>query len=110
VEDKNDLVKNLCCGARYLVVMASNSLDEVCKPHAQYDSGTFITNIVYGCFSDTIDLMCGKYPDMETCQELEPEVTADMKEKIDKTNLLSNDTLLVSLIRTLERMDESIDP
>jgi len=92
-----------------MLEMATVTLDGVCKPHAQNDSGNFLVGIVNGCFSEITDLMCGKYPDIQKCQELEPEITKDIIGKIDNISLRSNDTIMVTLIQVLQKMDESIE-
>lgn len=108
-EDKQKLIKGVCCGARFLRDIAISKLTILCKPFSGEKTGAWMTQIVYGCFQDVIDLMCGKYPTTDKCQELEPVIYKDMKTKIENASLLDNSSIAVGIINVISKLDESIE-
>jgi hypothetical protein len=109
-EDKKDnekLIQSLCCGSRIMKERAVSSLTDICSSRTgNKQSGTFLTDIVYGVFSEIIDLTCAKYPSVEKCKQLTPEVTRQMQRVMDNPIISQDSSIMTSIINILYSLDE----
>lgn len=79
------MIQNLCCGYQSMQRETKRVLDEECGCN---HTTTYWTNISKSLLTDASDLLCGSYPNYDTCVEKAPSVMEfwDEKVKIVKQN------------------------
>lgn len=75
LESSDDVIPGLCCGMHGFIDVARPKLHETCTPRTGPKTSDYLIGLVNQVFSDVLDMMCGRYPSLEKCKELQPEVT-----------------------------------
>lgn len=75
MESRDDIIPGLCCGMHSLIDVIRPKLHEICTPRTGPKTPDYLIGLVNQVFSDVLDIMCGRYPSLEKCKELQPEVT-----------------------------------
>ena len=108
VEDLDEAIPSMCCGARNLVVKAEQLIESLCSKVRKDGSGKWMTDLTFSLVADALDLMCAGYSSVEECNKKVPEIMA----KVDNATISDgqyNHTAIVPLIKLIKRLDGQIN-
>lgn len=100
----NQVIPALCCGSRILINTTESRVNEICKSISAPDTGTFLSGIISSTLGDVLDLLCSKYPTVESCYAQENNLTLELTHLMDNQNVTSR-MVMGSMLRLLQRLD-----
>lgn len=104
----NDIIPVGCCAFNKLITDVEGKIGEICQGKGQRDTPEFIIKIIKGIISDLFDMMCVKYPTVDSCLKQDPEMM--QRVTIAMTNLTRNhDSMFLPILDILTRLDGDLN-
>lgn len=104
LEKVDDIIPAACCGQRVYVQRSTEKISEICSDKTGPNTGEFLSLIIKSMLGDVIDLICGKYPDNESCEREIPQLFNQTKESLDQFKVL-NHSFAYPTVKMLKRLD-----
>lgn len=98
------VIPALCCGARLLINTTESEINQLCQNISAPDTGTFLSGIITSTLGDVLDLLCAKYPSIDSCTSQEETLTLQLSDMMANQNVTSR-MVMGSMLRLLQRLD-----
>lgn len=107
ITDIDNMIPGLCCGYQLIVLNARKTLERLCSQQGVGSSGPdYFLGLVQAAMSDAIDMMCGSYSNMETCEKKKPLLVQEIKTFQNSTDsAVYNYTMVIPFLRVIDRID-----
>lgn len=102
------MLNALCCGYHETVNRFSSEMNELCK-NQSVGAGTFIESLVRGVTSESIDMMCSQYPNVDACAQKSPQVLKNVRKALSLNSPLYSYTPFTSFVKIIAKLDEDLN-
>lgn len=106
--NSTQMINRLCCGYLGAVDRMSKELNSVCASKSR-GTGDFIQHLVRMIASESIEMMCGLYPDINTCSSKSPQVMQEVNKALDQAEPLYSFTPFTSFVKLIAKLDEEVN-
>jgi hypothetical protein len=108
VNDLDQAIPSMCCGAKNLEARILKTLESTCSSVGMKDSGKWLTDVPISMLSDSFDMLCGSFSTVDDCSKKVPDILTkvDAATKIETPS--SNATVLTNLVRLIKRLDRQL--
>lgn len=105
--DMDDIIPGICCGYYDIYKEAKNLLSKLCNQGGPGQKGTdYFIGLFHSAMQDAIDIMCGAYPNIETCEKKVPRLVRTLRVNVFNDSVSYDHTILVPFIGVIVRIDE----
>lgn len=108
-EASDDMIPSLCCGLIILLDSIEEEGTKLCNHITGLETGKWYRALIEEALGDAIDLMCGQYQKLETCQEKYPEKVVEMTGVVASNSPIYNHTAFPSLLKFIAKMDSQVN-
>lgn len=102
----DDIIPGICCGYYDIYKEAKSLLERLCKNGPGEAGSKYFITLFHNAMQDAIDIMCGGYPNIETCVRKAPKLVQKLRVNVFNESVYYDHTLLTPFIGVIVRIDE----
>lgn len=110
IQDINEAIPSLCCGAANIRVNFQQKLQDMCSSTGTKGSAKYLVDLVWNMMSDALDMMCGGFSSTEDCNRKKPGMIDRIESETDKVMATSqfNSSVVTPFVRIIKRMNKQL--
>lgn len=104
------MIPYLCCIYHYSGARIKRKTDELCRKKGIRDAESYLfANMLDGILSESIDLMCGKYSSVASCEKELADAIPRLKAIVDANTLPTiNHSMIVAMDNLVRQLDHEL--
>lgn len=108
LENVDEIFPATCCGINLMLDEIQDILGRICPSKSRPDTPEFALSFIKTILSDMFEMMCGKYPTTQTCNEQHPELMINIDREIRNASTVY-DSFILPLRDVLLKLDETVN-
>jgi len=108
LQNVDEIFPATCCGLNLMLDMLHDMLVRLCPGKSRPDTPEFTLSFLKTILSDMFEMMCGKYPTTQSCNEQHPKMMDDLNLEIRNASTVY-DSFMLPLRDILLKLDENIN-
>lgn len=107
LDDLDEMIPGLCCGIHEVLKMGSDVVDKMCSNQTGQQTTQYFMGMLSSALSDSLDLVCGSYDSISTCQRKKPQVLESLRVKLAE-DVSFNYTAIIPMMQVIKKLDSDI--
>ena len=107
VEDLDEAIPALCCGAKVMRDKGYLYMENICSSIGMKGSGTWLAKVVDDILTEGLHIICGGYLTREECNNRKPGLI-DRMDSVIQSNQTFNHSIIIPVVKLLKRLDGQI--
>lgn len=110
LEDLDEIIPATCCAIKEGMREAAVRITRICHEKGLPDTPQFALQLIQIVISDAFDMMCGKYPSVEACWELQPKLMKGIVDTINSNHTeAAYDMFFLPVLEIIKRIDKDFN-
>jgi len=108
LENLDEIFPATCCGLNLMLDEIRDILARLCPGKSRPDTPQFAISFLRTILSDMFEMLCGKYPTTQSCNEQNPKMMSDLNREIRNASTVY-DSFVLPLRDVLLKLDENVN-
>lgn len=110
LKDLDEIIPAACCAVKEGIRETEVRIKRICHGKGLPDTPQFALQLIQIVISDAFDMMCGKYPSVEVCWELQPKLMKGIVGTINSNHTeVGYDVFFLPVLEILKRLDKDFN-
>lgn len=108
LQNVDEIFPATCCGLNRMLDIVRETLVRLCPGKSRPDTPEYTLSFIKAIMSDMFDMLCGKYPTTESCNEQHPAMMSDLNRELTNVSTVY-DSFMLPLRDVLLKLDENVN-